>query len=148
MYILTSQFCGVWCDVEGQQMQQASAAPRVPSFPASINLTQMAAPQIPNLLSMRGRGVGRGRGRGRGLGSSGETSTKGEDSNATATKHDQIIQQTDTDANLSRLSAVQAGYLSDPFAAELAPLEPGSSRRLPIINRGEHRTNPFLHRCR
>ena len=73
------------------------------------------------------------------------------DAEAAAAKKDQIIQQTDTDANLSRLSAVEAGYLDDPFAAELAPTaasQPGSSRRLPIINRGEHRPNAFLHRSR
>ena len=44
------------------------------------------------------------------------------------------VQATDTDAAISRLSAVQAGYLDDPFAEFFAKgLQP---RRLPIINRG------------
>lgn len=105
----------------------------------------MAAPQIPNLLSMRGRGGGRGRGRF--TGGRGDGPQTNEDPEVIAANTDQIIQQTDTDANLSRLSAVEAGYLDDPFATELAP-KAGGLRRLPIINRGEQRPNAFLHRSR
>ena len=109
----------------------------------------MAAPQIPNLLSMRGRGSGRGRGRS--AAGRGDEGPSDESPEVAAARHDQIIQQTDTDANLSRLSAVEAGYLSDPFAAEFAPSkasDPGSSRRMPIINRGEQRSTAFLHSFR
>ena len=50
-----------------------------------------------------------------------------------------IIQGTDNDASLSRLSAVQMGYLEDVFAPTLTPSGGGSSgsRRFPIINRGK-----------
>lgn len=46
-----------------------------------------------------------------------------------------MVQGTDNDASVSRLSAVRLGYLADPFAEFLTPagLE---TRRLPIINRG------------
>ncbi|KAJ5361911.1 hypothetical protein N7541_002755 [Penicillium brevicompactum] len=72
---------------------------------------------IPNLNSLR-------RGRGRGFGR--DVSRPGKD---------QVVQGTDNDASVSRLSAVQLGYLDDPYATALTP--PGSAtRRLPIINRG------------
>ncbi|SPQ20068.1 e81a83fa-b80e-471c-8f6d-2bcac709177b [Thermothielavioides terrestris] len=92
----------------------------------------MAAPSIPNLLSLRGElaGTGRGRGRGRGRGGAGP-STSGPGSS-----HDATIQGTDTDAAVSRLSAVDLGYLPDPFA-RLFVQGPGT-RRLPIINRGTY----------
>jgi len=96
----------------------------------------MSAPSIPNLLSLRGasRGGGRGRGlgRGRGGGAIGSpSSTPG---------HDITVQGTDIDAAVSRLSAVELGYLVDPFAEIFAQKTgPGpSSRRLPIINRGTY----------
>jgi [phosphatase 2A protein]-leucine-carboxy methyltransferase len=88
----------------------------------------MSAPGIPNLLSLRGgsrlRGS-RGRDRGRGAGSS-----------DTQHRNDVDIQSTDTDAAVSRLSAVSMGYLDDPFAS-LFVNGPGT-RRLPIINRGKY----------
>ena len=89
----------------------------------------MSTPSIPNLLSLRGaRGGGRGRGRSRG----------GPGSSASSQSHDAIIQGTDTDASVSRLSAVDLGYLQDPFAAYFVPSQMGPpTRRLPIINRGE-----------
>ncbi|WYZ45301.1 hypothetical protein EsH8_VIII_000617 [Colletotrichum jinshuiense] len=91
----------------------------------------MSGNSIPNLLSLRGaRGgrIGRGRGRGAGGGppSSGPT-------------HDQTIQGTDDDAAGSRLSAVNAGYLADPYAQFfLDNLAGPPPRRLPIINRGTY----------
>ncbi|KAK0627746.1 S-adenosyl-L-methionine-dependent methyltransferase [Immersiella caudata] len=92
----------------------------------------MSAPSIPNLLSLRGssRG-GRGRGFGRGRGGSSSHSAPG---------HDVTIQGTDTDAALSRLSAVEIGYLDDPFAEVFAqrPAPGAPVRRLPIINRGTY----------
>jgi [phosphatase 2A protein]-leucine-carboxy methyltransferase len=46
------------------------------------------------------------------------------------------VQGTDNDASVSRMSAVELGYLDDPYATALTP--PGSAtRRLPIINRGQ-----------
>ena len=89
----------------------------------------MSTPSIPNLLSLKGaRGGGRGRGRSRG----------GPGSSASSQSHDAIIQGTDTDASVSRLSAVDLGYLQDPFAAYFVPSQMGPpTRRLPIINRGE-----------
>lgn len=49
---------------------------------------------------------------------------------------DQIIQQTDHDASISRMSAVSLGYLEDPYASLF--IAPGTEipRRYPIINRG------------
>jgi [phosphatase 2A protein]-leucine-carboxy methyltransferase len=95
----------------------------------------MAAPHIPNLLSLRGNrgeGWGRGRGRGRGVDLSGPEASD----DFTRAQNDKIVQATDTDANVSRMSAVTAGYLSDPFAKEFAA--PGEvQRRYPIINRGK-----------
>ncbi|CAI7641675.1 unnamed protein product [Penicillium bialowiezense] len=74
---------------------------------------------IPNLNSLR-------RGRGRGFGR--DVSRPGKD---------QVVQGTDNDASVSRLSAVQLGYLDDPYATALTP--PGAAtRRLPIINRGTY----------
>lgn len=82
----------------------------------------MAASHIPNLNTLR-----RGRGRGRG--------TDRADSSAPSGK-DRVVQGTDNDASVSRLSAVELGYLDDAYATALTP--PGSAtRRLPIINRGE-----------
>ena len=49
---------------------------------------------------------------------------------------DQIVQQTDVDASISRLSAVQLGYLDDPFAQLFVSSEP--QKRFPIINRGTY----------
>ena len=86
----------------------------------------MAAPSIPSLSTLRSS---RGRGRGRGLGSPVDNFSLRQD-----TQLDLIIQQTDQDANVSRLSAVQAGYLKDPYATLFVNSE--VQRRFPIINRG------------
>ncbi|KAI1386565.1 leucine carboxyl methyltransferase [Hypoxylon trugodes] len=89
----------------------------------------MSAPSIPNLLSLRGsRGGSRGRGRGRG----GHSQSAG-------LSHDATIQGTDTDAAVSRMSAVDLGYLQDPFAQFFVQNSVGGAiRRLPIINRGTY----------
>ncbi len=92
----------------------------------------MAAPQIPNLNSLRnplGAGLGRGRGRGPGRGGHSEVSSEEEKA-----ANDRIVQQTDQDASVSRLSAVEVGYLDDPFAKYFVSAE--VQRRYPIINRG------------
>jgi [phosphatase 2A protein]-leucine-carboxy methyltransferase len=44
------------------------------------------------------------------------------------------VQQTDQDASVSRMSAVDVGYLADAFAQDFAPA--GAQRRFPVINRG------------
>lgn len=91
----------------------------------------MAASQIPNLNTLRNaRGPGRGRGRGQGL--AGGRSGLGSEEDKLA--KDRIIQRTDQDASLSRLSAVEVGYLDDPFAKYFVSGE--GQRRFPIINRG------------
>lgn len=91
-------------------------------------LVEMSAPQIPNLSTFRRRG-GPGRFRSRGGGDQGSDVPRG-----TLSK-DRVVQGTDNDASVSRLSAVRLGYLEDPFAQALTPagLE---TRRFPIINRG------------
>lgn len=91
------------------------------------------ASQIPNLLSLRGRGGGR-RGQGRGRG--GAQASPG-------ARHDSTIQGTDNDAAVSRLSAVDVGYLSDPYAQFFVQSMGPSQRRLPIINRGKFGQNTF-----
>lgn len=93
----------------------------------------MSAQQIPNLLTLRGGprsrdGRGRGRGRSDHHGGSPELQAR--------FQKDRDIQSTDTDAAVSRLSAVNLGYLDDPFASYFVS-GPGT-RRLPIINRGTY----------
>jgi [phosphatase 2A protein]-leucine-carboxy methyltransferase len=102
----------------------------------------MSAPSIPNLLTLKknGKSATSGAGRGRSTplrdplaDSDAEASTSSE--NLSRKQNDAIVQSTDTDANISRLSAVHAGYLQDPFAQDFTP--PGEvPRRFPIINRG------------
>ena len=88
----------------------------------------MAAPQIPNLNTLRNaRGIGRGKGRGH---SGPSRLNPAQDKIA----NDRIVQETDQDASLSRMSAVEVGYLDDPFAKYF--VSGGVQRRFPIINRG------------
>ncbi len=93
----------------------------------------MSASQIPNLNTLR-RGAGRGRLRGRG-GHEGSGSVP----RSGPAQKDRVVQGTDNDASVSRLSAVGLGYLEDPFARALTPLGQ-ETRRLPIINRGNSPT--------
>ncbi|KAL5334655.1 S-adenosyl-L-methionine-dependent methyltransferase [Aspergillus crustosus] len=104
----------------------------------------MSAPQIPNLNTLR-RGTDRTRGRFRGRGGHetgpGSTST----SSSSAAQKDKVVQGTDNDASVSRLSAVGLGYLDDAFARALMVRGEGV-RRLPIINRGTYvRTTAIDH---
>ncbi|KAL8825902.1 MAG: hypothetical protein Q9191_004126 [Dirinaria sp. TL-2023a] len=86
----------------------------------------MAASHIPNLNTFRAIRGGRPSRRGR--------SALTEEERAVS---DKIIQGTDQDASVSRLSAVEVGYLSDPFARFFVPSENERRvRRYPIINRG------------
>ncbi|KAL4795338.1 leucine carboxyl methyltransferase 1 [Aspergillus venezuelensis] len=88
----------------------------------------MSAPSIPNLSTLRsGRAGSRGRLRGRG----------GHDPSSSHKDKDRVVQGTDNDASVSRLSAVGLGYLEDPFARTLTP-QMAETRRLPIINRGTY----------
>src|SRR5271155_3227987 len=91
--------------------------------------TLMSAPHIPNLNTRR-RGVGRDRGRGRGLSSEQDGSEE-----QRAANQDKIVQGTDVDAATARLSAVQNGYMDDPFAHLLVP-GGTATKRLPLMNRG------------
>jgi len=93
----------------------------------------MSASQIPNLLSLRGGPRSRG-GRGRGRGRSAGDPDQGIPGGAARNHKDLDIQSTDTDAAVSRLSAVSLGYLGDPYAQLF--VSGAATRRLPIINRG------------
>ena len=50
--------------------------------------------------------------------------------------NEKIVQQTDNDASRSRVSAVDAGYLDDPFAHAFLDSSASPDQRFPIINRG------------
>lgn len=90
----------------------------------------MSTQQIPNLLSLRGGPrLRNSRGRGGRPDPSADAS-----SSAVQQRKDLDIQSTDTDAAVSRLSAVSLGYLDDPYAAYF--VSGSGTRRLPIINRG------------
>ncbi|TGJ86220.1 hypothetical protein E0Z10_g2511 [Xylaria hypoxylon] len=62
--------------------------------------------------------------------------------------HDTIIQGTDTDAAVSRMSAVDLGYLEDQYSRFFvqAPAMGAAVRRLPIINRGTYTRTTALDR--
>lgn len=93
---------------------------------------------IPNLNTLRtGRGGPRLRGSRRGGRGGSSTADDGTGEHGISSK-DRIIQQTDYDASSSRLSALELGYLTDPYAK--AFLKPGEQipRRYPIINRGTY----------
>jgi len=74
------------------------------------------------------------------VGGSGEDGE--EDPEAATARKDKIVQGTDTDANVSRMSAVTVGYLDDPFAKEFATAS--TQRRFPIINRGTYDNAPLF----
>ena len=107
------------------------------------------APEIPNLLSLRPPGASRGRGprrRGGPPRASGPPhatysfhSPTHLSSTVSQAERDRLIQETDSDANVSRLSAVVTGCLEDPFAGEFGACAPHSvsTIRQPIINRGK-----------
>ncbi|KAL8709430.1 MAG: hypothetical protein Q9220_005813 [cf. Caloplaca sp. 1 TL-2023] len=90
----------------------------------------MAASQIPNLNTFR-RNPGPRLRR-----APGPPSSLSDEEDRAA--KDQIVQQTDQDASVSRLSAVDLGYLNDEFAKYF--VSGPYQRRFPIINRGLPRT--------
>ncbi|KAK9472035.1 S-adenosyl-L-methionine-dependent methyltransferase [Dipodascopsis tothii] len=49
-----------------------------------------------------------------------------------------VVQATDTDALLSKVSAVRAGYLDDELAELFVPSGTDAGRKLPLINRGTY----------
>ena len=86
----------------------------------------MSAPQIPNLKTLRGPRGSR-------------TLRRGQHASSEEYKsaNDRVIQGTDQDASVSRLSAVEIGYLIDPIAKLFVPSQNDQqTRRYPIINRG------------
>ncbi|KAI0159706.1 leucine carboxyl methyltransferase [Xylariaceae sp. FL1272] len=105
-------------------------------------MSGMPAPSIPNLLSLRGSRGGSGtRGRTRGRGGAPAAS-------ASAPSHDAVIQGTDTDAAVSRMSAVDLGYIQDRYAQYFVPTSGTGDhvRRLPIINRGTYTRTTAINR--
>ncbi|GAP82959.1 putative leucine carboxyl methyltransferase 1 [Rosellinia necatrix] len=109
-------------------------------------MSDMPAPSIPNLLTLRGsRGGSGARGRGRGRGG---IRSPAATAAAATPSHNAVIQGTDTDAAVSRLSAVDLGYLEDPYARFFvqAPALGAAVRRLPIINRGTYTRTTALDR--
>ena len=99
----------------------------------------MDASNIPNLNTLR-----TGRRRGGGLrGRADRSHQHGQDGDANQEAKDAIVQNTDQDAAQSRLSAVELGYLDDPFAR--AFVQGPTARRFPIINRGNfYLLNSFI----
>ncbi|KAF1984330.1 LCM-domain-containing protein [Aulographum hederae CBS 113979] len=73
----------------------------------------MSAQQIPNLNTLKGALRPGGRVRGGRLRDQTTSHEAGEDGEA---RKDKVVQQTDGDASMSRMSAVDLGYLEDPFA--------------------------------
>lgn len=93
-----------------------------------LHTVSMSAPHIPNLNTFR-KGNERAPPRGRGD----QIASGGGHEDGGLTK-DEVVQQTDNDASGSRLSAVEVGYLHDPFARAIT--RNGGPRRFPLINRG------------
>ncbi|KAF2834820.1 leucine carboxyl methyltransferase [Patellaria atrata CBS 101060] len=89
------------------------------SLPPKSNLSDLLSSKLAT----------RGRGRGRGLGPNRGDERTDEDK-------DRIVQKTDEDASVSRMSAVGLGYLEDPFTR--AFVKGQIPRRYPIINRGTY----------
>ncbi len=123
------------CDLGSTVPINTSPTPPPPTLPCRLlpKSHQMSAPQIPNLLSLRGGPRSRG-GRGRGRGPSTANPDHAAPGGSARNRKDLNIQSTDTDAAVSRLSAVSLGYLHDPYASFF--VSGTGTRRLPIINRG------------
>lgn len=88
---------------------------------------------IPNLNTLR-----RGRGGPRLRGRSGRLDPSDGSNIQNARTADQVVQQTDHDANSSRLSAVELGYLKDDYAKAFSTPGDEPVRRYPLINRGTY----------
>lgn len=57
---------------------------------------------------------------------------------ASSAEKDRTVQQTDMDALVSRCSAIQTGYLTDPYAEMFLDVATPRDRRYPLINRGTY----------
>ncbi|KAK6363155.1 carboxy methyl transferase for protein phosphatase 2A [Orbilia blumenaviensis] len=57
---------------------------------------------------------------------------------ASSAEKDRTVQQTDMDALVSRWSAIQTGYLTDPYADMFLDMSMPRDRRYPLINRGTY----------
>ncbi|KAK6536380.1 carboxy methyl transferase for protein phosphatase 2A [Arthrobotrys megalospora] len=57
---------------------------------------------------------------------------------ASSAEKDRTVQQTDMDALVSRCSAIQTGYLTDPYAEMFLDISALRDRRYPLINRGTY----------
>jgi hypothetical protein len=127
------ELVSIWCKPSrlANPTPTSSSTCYFPSFRIAIFQGTMSAQEIPNLLSLRGESRTRGRGRGRGPGL---RNPLNQHSESASNRGDKVIQGTDTDAAVSRLSAVTLGYLDDPFARYF--VSSSGTRRLPIINRG------------
>ncbi|KAH0537724.1 hypothetical protein FGG08_005531 [Glutinoglossum americanum] len=107
-----------------------------------MSSSSSSSSSIPNLYTLRGS---RGRG---GRGAFRRTNNTSSGQTPPVINRDLPIQQTDQDASVARMSAVQMGYLEDEFAGCF--LSAGKSgageRRMPIINRGTYvRTTSLDH---
>ncbi len=97
----------------------------------------MSSSQIPNLNTLRSnRSAARGGRRLGGLSRVADQNDVGE-----AAK-DKVVQQTDQDASVSRVSAVDVGYMEDAFAKAFVTGD--TQRRYPIINRGTEGTSASM----
>ncbi|KAF3906682.1 hypothetical protein ABW20_dc0110190 [Dactylellina cionopaga] len=65
---------------------------------------------------------------------------------ASGTEKDRTVQQTDIDALVSRCSAIQSGYLSDPYAELFLDPSTPRDRRYPLINRDSFLSQPSTSR--
>ncbi len=115
----------------------------------------MSAPGIPDLRTLlRSNRPSRRGGRIQGRGNRGSVAAANDDPSGLSSSRDinnnldntlqsqngntkdHIVQQTDRDATFSRVSAVESGYLEDPFAKCFLEAGETVERRFPIINRG------------
>ena len=90
---------------------------------------------IPNLNTLR---IGRPGYRLRRGGRAGVSGSNGVSDFQGELTRDKSIQQTDHDASNSRVSAVELGYLDDPFASIFHSTGDSAPKRYPIINRGTY----------
>lgn len=129
-----------FCHVDSVILQGRSITTKVVRLQLVYKMSHQA-PQIPNLNSLRGQ---RGGLRGLAARRGGQHVAKQEDPEV---RRDKIIQQTDNDASLSRMSAVGLQYLNDEFAIKfIKPQDLPITKRYPIINRGTYMRTSSIDR--